>query len=259
METIRLSPSLKGRLYKEAAPLALETRKNLDLGLGPIDNMYELLESKGFLILSFPSIDDKLSGFHTKKGNIDCIFINSNHVLGRQYFSIAHELFHAKYNNGSMTVCYSDEDSIDGYTSQWDAENEYKANCFAAQFLMTEDEMIRAIDKYKINSLRPNVYDIIKLQHHFNVSFKAALKRLNKISKFDYSLYKNLARYSLIEYKEYLEKYTFELELDTYLIRPTTARLPRSFVENIANNLEVGKISNDKAAELEFLIREVTN
>lgn len=257
MAIFRLSPATKGKLNREAATLALEVREKLNLGYGPIDDMYELLESKGFILLSFPSKDDRLSGFHTKKSNRHCIYINSNHVLGRQHFSLAHELYHSFYDEDKYIVCYDNDESDDIYQSKEEAENEYRANCFAANFLMTEKEMLKFASMNINNPSNPTVNDIIRVQHHFSVSYKAALKRFCKVMGVHYPKEKKLAVYSLPEYKEELERLTLNLGFTTKLIKPTAARIPESFLDDISFNLAHGKISNEKAAELELLIKVV--
>lgn len=257
MATYILSPAAKGKLNKEAAPLAQKVRETLKLGLGPIEDMYELLESKGFILLSFPSEDDRLSGFHTKKSNRHCIYINSNHVLGRQHFSLAHELYHAFYDEDKYTVCYGNDESDGVYQSKEEAENEHRANCFAAHFLMTEPEMQKFVSMNITDPYNPSVNDIIQVQHHFSVSYKAALKRFCKVMGVKYSKEQKLAEYSLPEYKKELERLTLNLGFTTELINPTPARIPKNFIANISFNLTHGRISNEKAAELELLIKEV--
>ena len=257
MSNFKLSSIVKGRLYEEAAPLALKARESLKLGYDPIGDMYELLESKGFLILSFPSIDNKLSGFHTKKSDTHCIYINSGHVLGRQHFSLAHEFYHSLYDSDKYTICYGNDESEGDFQSKEEAENEYRADCFAAQFLMTEKEMIRFVKKNSINHDSPNIYDIIRVQHHFSVSYEAALKRFCRIFKINYYFQKTLAQFSNLDYKNDLERATLKLDLKTNLINPTPARIPENFFKDISHNLAMGRISDEKAAELELLVKGV--
>ena len=58
-----ISIKRKIELGKEAKELAIQQRREWELGIEPIPSVFSLLESKGILIVRFPAENCDLSGF----------------------------------------------------------------------------------------------------------------------------------------------------------------------------------------------------
>ena len=56
------------------------------------------------LTIVFKVMDDDISGACLKLENENIIFVNSRHSKGRQAFTIAHELYHLKYDGNTIVV-----------------------------------------------------------------------------------------------------------------------------------------------------------
>ncbi|MBN1905361.1 MAG: ImmA/IrrE family metallo-endopeptidase [Deltaproteobacteria bacterium] len=101
-EILGLTPSFKNPVtqnyvknYEDIEKAAAEIRKKWKLGNGPVPNLIELLEDKGFKIFEMDADEqfDGLSGFvEGKKIPVIAIFKKSEPV--RKRFTIAHELGH---------------------------------------------------------------------------------------------------------------------------------------------------------------------
>lgn len=105
-----------------------------------------------------------------QKNNV--IAINSTMSVGRQSFSIAHELFHLFYDTNMATTICSKE--IGG-----GQPIERDANQFASYFLMPPDALTDAIQRIKKKpDDKLTLNNIVKLEQYFGVSRQAILFRL---------------------------------------------------------------------------------
>lgn len=245
----KLTREQKEKAYKDVTPIARQFRQNLLPSDQKVLNAFWLLEEKlGFFIVKFPSEDNNLSGFHITKSGIHCIYINSAQVLGRQYFSLWHECYHAINNQVSVS-----------YLNKLDCDiEEYKAECFASNILMPENLVADYIKKSGINFEYISYNQLINMQHSFKVSYKALIHRLIEL----YPRYKITltTRYGLgsIAKAQELENRTRQLGLDTSLIKPTNdIYVSPGFIEDIQYNLGQKRISNSKAEALISILEEM--
>ncbi len=243
LENNKLTIKEKITLYNEIVPIAQVERKKILSDNQVICDTFQLLEQLGFFILRFPSNNDDLSGFHIKKSGINCIYINSNHTLGRQYFSAWHEYYHSITGEGDI-LCFESERKT--------SKIEYKAECFASCMLMPKNLIEKALKKYQVDDLNYISYkQIILMQKYFNVSYSAILTRLIQL----YPNKKDVLgkRYSLShpnKSKELLDK-TIEYKGNTELIKPTRdVYVSQTFFEDINQNYSLGRISKDKVNSL---------
>lgn len=248
-----LSKERKKELYKGIIPIAYEFRKSFIGEDKLIDDTFGILERLGFFIVRFPSQNDNLSGFHIKKSGIDCIYINSNHTLGRQFFSAWHECYHATTGEGGE-VSFKDKRNCD--------EIEYKAECFAGMILMPENLIKDYLRKNKITLKYIGYVNMIKMQNYFQVSYTAMLQRLIQVFPNEES---NLNKYFAISKNNEKQKLrlitkTKEANGNIDLIKPTIDMyISPSFMENIQFNLKEGRISEEKAWSLINLIESIGN
>ncbi|MGD6803949.1 ImmA/IrrE family metallo-endopeptidase [Rossellomorea aquimaris] len=248
-EKRKLSPKDKRELYDSVVPIAEEFRDRFLDKDKPIKDTFETLEQLGYFYVCFPAHDD-LSGFHIKKGDFDCIFVNSAHSLGRQHFSAWHEVYHA-YTKDYGGISLLGDIAYD--------EMEQKAEFFASCILMPED-LVRSY--LRSNGLQNLKYishvDLIRMQNYFRVSYKAMLVRLTKLFP---SYKKDLSsRYALgLQGNEQkMEAKTAEAGESIELIKPTNDfSLSPRFYKMLHDNLQQDRISSERAASILELIESV--
>lgn len=157
---------------------ALFLRKQFGVGaLAPIDDIFSLVSNKfdvsKHLTTIFYPMGERLSGMCIKgEDNIITIAINSDTTVGRQHFSMAHELFHVYFdNNQATTVCFNKTDKNN--------KIEMDADQFASYFLISADALT-----FKIIQLKQKIEDsltienIVELEQYFRVSRLSILCRL---------------------------------------------------------------------------------
>lgn len=137
----------------------------------PID-IFALAQSIEFLTLVFYPLGENISGACFRGELSSVIAINSSMSVGRQRFSLAHELYHLYFDRDiSSAVCSS---KIGGGN-----DNEKKADQFASYFLMPPAALYEAIQKFKKHHDMPlSIEKIIRLEQYFGISHQAMLIRL---------------------------------------------------------------------------------
>lgn len=121
-------------------------------------------------IVRYP-MSDNLSGMCIKAQDNCVIAINSRMSLGRQRFSLAHELYHLYYDESMTAICSADIGS--------GSELERSADIFAAYFLIPPAALkskIRALKAEGVSSIGLN--EAIQLEQYFGVSHQAMLSQL---------------------------------------------------------------------------------
>lgn len=151
---------------------ALSLRKELGEDTeSPID-IFSLALTIPHLTLVFYPMGDHLSGMCIKNDGNPVIAVNSSMSVGRQRFSIAHELFHLFFDeNEQLPVCAIKIGS--------GTEIEREADQFASYFLMPPIALSEAIKKIQGSSTGSlGIKEIVKLEQYFRVSRQAMLYRL---------------------------------------------------------------------------------
>jgi Zn-dependent peptidase ImmA (M78 family) len=158
---------------KEAAWAARELRRTLNLGGGPLADPFQLLGAY-VLIWRLPlgqDLDQSPSGLfynHPQAGF--CIAVNSQMTLGRQVFTLAHELAHAFFHSQSADVIVSMPGGDHG--------REPFADAFAGEFLVPGDALRQLVGALPASGLLADPAVVIQLQRHFGVSFATMRVRL---------------------------------------------------------------------------------
>lgn len=157
-------------------------RSEWGLGIRPIANMVELLESKGIRVFSLAIEAIEVDAFCTWNRNIPFVFLNnkksaersrfdSAHELGhlvRDVYSMKHDLYSSNSNNDAEPFC---ECSVNDNRTI-----EKNANEFASAFLMPKDALL-PFRNQSINSIE----QLLKLKSVFGVSIAALAYRLYKL------------------------------------------------------------------------------
>lgn len=170
---------------------AEEVRAHYRLGLGPIPNLFALLDDVGFTIYRAPLgplEDGGISGAflnHRRMGF--CILVNLDTTLGRQWFTLAHELAHALFHSRERTAVVSRIDRVD--------ERERFANRFAGEFLVPAEALRAVMERLRVPLPIRDPEWVIRLQRHFHVSYAMMIVRLNQIGavrKGDYDVLRSI-------------------------------------------------------------------
>lgn len=127
------------------------------------------------IISIFKACDD-FSGLCIKeKGNM-FILINSEHSLGRQNFTIAHELYHLFYDSDFEThKCHIESSQSNSN------KNEKWADIFASHLLIPEDGVLRLIPDHEDRKDKISLGTILKIEQTYKCSRSALLNRLEKL------------------------------------------------------------------------------
>jgi Zn-dependent peptidase ImmA (M78 family)/transcriptional regulator with XRE-family HTH domain len=191
-------PNSKWDSVKQGERIAEEERRRLGLGIVPIANVAEVLETQG-VRTALVDLPDDISGMTLSEPNVGLfVVINRGHHFLRWRFSYAHEYAHVLFDRERSGTVSRTEDR--------DQLIEVRANAFAANFLMPEEgvqQFIAALGKGQRSRSNLNVfdekgvsevlsraepasqdiqiYDVVHLAHHFSVSRLAALYRLRNL------------------------------------------------------------------------------
>lgn len=156
-----------------------------------IPKLASLQDNITLITIEMPS---EMSGMCVKSDNEIIIAVNSTMSLGRQRFTIAHELYHAYYDESLMTyVCMQ---SLGGKKS----ESEREADKFASFFLAPYSAL--DIYKNKVHSENWDIETIVSAEQFFGISHQALLFRLfteNRISRADFEKFKEMKITSIAE------------------------------------------------------------
>lgn len=152
--------------------MALSLRKELgEDTTSPID-IFSLAHTISQLTLVFYPMGEHLSGMCIKNDGNPVIAINSSMSVGRQRFSMAHELYHLYYDESEQnTVCAIKIGSGN--------DVERTADRFASYFLMPPVALSEALRKMQGGSIdKLGIKEIVKLEQYFGLSRQALLYRL---------------------------------------------------------------------------------
>lgn len=169
------------RGIEEIDAMALSLRSELgEDATSPID-IFSLCKTMNDLSVVFYPLGDNISGMCIKNKGANLIAINSGMSLGRQRFSMAHELYHLKFDESAVKSV-----SLKKIGSGDDREKE--ADLFASHLLLPNVALYNALKDNPIVSLEK----IIWLEQHFGMSRQAILYRLKSEGKIDNNMYNNM-------------------------------------------------------------------
>ena len=140
----------------------------------PVD-IEGLLIKQGILTV-FTKMSTDFSGMCLKYSkDTNFILINSDIVLGRQNFTIAHELYHLFVQDDNDFKVHSCD------VTNPQSPIERHANTFASYFLLPQAGIVEVMERIECNKKTINAAHIIMMCNYFGVSYKAMLIRLDKI------------------------------------------------------------------------------
>jgi len=132
----------------------------------------------------FKPLSDAFSGMALKTQSGLFIMVNTNNQIGRQRFTIGHELYHLFVQEDfSFKLCKT------GKFNKKDKE-EYNADVFSSLLLMPETGILKLIPEIELSWGKSiSLATIIKLEQHFGVSRRALLIRLERLGLIKFSDY----------------------------------------------------------------------
>ena len=148
---------------------AYRVRKYLGAdGQSPLD-IFKLVQGIDDLTLVFYPLGKNISGVCYNWASSRVIAVNSRMSLGRQRFSLAHELYHLYFDEAKESqfsrMAIGAGDAIERCADQ-----------FASYLLMPPAALSESLDAIKAD--RPGVEDVIRLEQYYGLSHKAMLYRL---------------------------------------------------------------------------------
>ncbi len=131
------------------------------------------------------------------------ILVNSNHTLGRQHFTICHELYHLfVQKNFQFKVC--DKPMFDKKDM-----DEYRADLFASYLLIPEDALrsMSLNEDFDVENTLKLRSHILKMEQYFGCSRQSLLYRLSQMGyselKKDTPLHKDLSKNISLQAQQY--------------------------------------------------------
>jgi Zn-dependent peptidase ImmA (M78 family) len=167
---------LEAKANKFRSELGLGTESALDFG--------NLLMDLGVLTVYKP-LESEFSGMALKTNINLFMLINSAIPVGRQNFTIGHELYHLFIQHDfNFHLCNA------GKFDKKDKE-EYNADVFSSYFLMPDAALIKQIPEKELGwGETISLATIIKMEQYFGVSRAALLVRLSKAKYINHDDYK---------------------------------------------------------------------
>ena len=153
----------------------------------------------------FRPLTEAFSGMSLKiNENAKFILVNSNHSIGRQHFTIAHELYHLFIQEKfEIHQCK---------TGLFDLKNkeEYNADYFASCLLMPESGIQEMIPDAELNKKKISLQTVLKLEQYFSVSHSSMLLRLKMLGLIDI---KTFECFKTLKITETAQQYGYETSL----------------------------------------------
>lgn len=137
-------------------------------------NFISLLQKLDVLTI-FKPLSDDFSGLSIKNAENRFMLVNSNHSLGRQNFTIGHELYHLFYDNEFVPhKCQT------GLFPKKNT-NERMADIFASHLLLPEDGITRLIPDEEMGKDTIKLAPLLKIEQTYGSSRAALLTQLEKM------------------------------------------------------------------------------
>ncbi|WCK53534.1 ImmA/IrrE family metallo-endopeptidase [Aneurinibacillus sp. Ricciae_BoGa-3] len=249
---VELSDPVKSSIRLETMAFANETRERL--GISPIEpiEVIQHIERDGVFVFQIKNLGS--SGFVRVFGDQKAIFVNADHSLGRQYYTNAHEYCHVVRDLNKIQILK--ELPEEERKQRLDQIEEF-AFKFADYFLMPEPAIYKSLETlgiydYKIIS----VTDVIRIQHHFNVSYRQTVRMLNKANVISDEQRHELGKLRSKENPDELLSLTTQagFNIATLALGLEYSRIPSILVEEIIANIRNSRMTYKKVKHLEDLL-----
>ena len=219
---------------------ATSIRKKLGVDRNSPIDIFALTQNIEKLTLVLYPLGENISGVCMRKKTSTLLAINSKMSVGRQRFSLAHELYHFYFDQEMTTIICPQKIGSKEVREQ-------TADRFASYLLMPQTALYENIEAIKENGEGfLTLEDIVNLEQYYKVSRHALLYRLLKD--------KQLSPAEALEFKNNVILSAARLGYDVSLYKP----LPKEdqkrtfgyYIKKAEELLENDKISNGKYEEL---------
>lgn len=208
----------KGLIKFDIENKASTFRKNNGFGETDPIRLESLLLKKNIITL-FKPLSGSLAGMAIKVSDEAMfILVNCNHSLGKQHFTIAHELYHLFVQEN-----FNSQKCLTGLFEGHEDIEEQKADLFAANLLLPELGVFELIpEKERQHKNAISAQTIFRIQQYYSVSIKAVIYRLVEFGLVDKSYFDTYASGNKIMAKKLgydiklYEKGNFEKSIGDY-------------------------------------------
>lgn len=120
----------------------------------------------------YKDMDSSFSGMSLKIDDEKFMLINSMHPIGRQHFTICHELYHLFVQKDfEHVIC-------DENTEPKEKAEETNADVFAANLILPRDGVLKLIPEEELKKDKVSIKTILEIEQYFACSHRAMLQRL---------------------------------------------------------------------------------
>lgn len=173
--------------YTSPEDAAIKLRNKWNLGANPINNILEIMEQHGIIVINVKLGTEKVdarSGYVKINDNLYYIVLNNinNTNFYREQFTLAHELGHY--------IMHADEIDPQDLGSDEYRIMEREANSFASSFLLPRDSFKESM----IQRNRGNITEYIPVKSEWNVSISAIIMRAFDLKIINTDQFKKLQR-----------------------------------------------------------------
>lgn len=236
-------PAVAGSSVRDAADAARQLRRCLNLGGGPLGDPFRVADEHVF-IWRLPlgeNLDSTPSGLFYNHPQLGfSIVVNSNMTLGRQVFTVAHELAHAFFHSRGLDVIVSMPGAEVG--------RERFADVFAGELLVPGDELRRLVAEHAGWNGLTNPTTVVHLQRHFGVSYATIRVRLLQERLIDRVGFAELAEVSPSRLAQALGYPVHRADMGEFDMHPLE-RFPGRMLVLVRKAVDVGVITPGDAAE----------
>lgn len=162
--------------------LATQFRSKWDIGSKDPIRFKSLLIKLNIFVL-FQKLSERFSGMSFMVNDNKFMLINSEHPLGRQNFTVCHEIYHLFVQRDfTLHSCI---------TEGFDRRNkpEYNADLFSAYLLMPEPGIFDLVPKDELKKNKISLPTILKIEQFYECSRTALLYRLDSLNLIDVGAY----------------------------------------------------------------------
>lgn len=156
---------------QQAEILANKFRAENGLGQAEPIDLKTLLRRLRIIVMFRPLSKDSYGISCRAKSGKKFMLINSNSTLGRQHFTIAHELYHL----------YFDEDPTPHMCCNGSSSDERNADMFASALLLPRGEVYAMLGNDEIMQRKVRIASVLRIEQMFQVSRAMLLIRLRDL------------------------------------------------------------------------------
>lgn len=159
-----------------AEEAAMLERSRLNLGLGPLSDLLEILENEvGLRVFALPLKEFKIAGMYAYTDRLGgCVLINGAHPKTRQNWSLAHEYAHFLKDRYKEDITFL-------FDYERKPKSEQFADAFAASFLMPAAGLRHRFRRIVQSRGDFTVADLCLLAEQYAVSVEAMTRRLESL------------------------------------------------------------------------------